>query len=223
MSRFSIEIEPNFYATPAKIDYNLDTFFTEKFRARVENIDYKFLPFHLYKKYKVYVKCQILYFLYLNPHKQFIQSQISQPIMDVVIRRLGFIKRDNLRICCEKTLQNLAENFTILSRKNKKTKQIEYYFNNAYERLFCYGLFWNKKFICSQLECMKFFHPSRILKFVRIMDFLSKNAVSSEDIFNSCLFGEKKATVCNFLKPLLELGLIKRFKQGKDYFYCLNN
>ena len=209
------------YSTPITKDRNFENFFTGKFRARVENIKYKFLPFRLYTNYKVYIKCQILYFLYLNPHQKFKISQITKPVINYIIKHSN-VKYKEVEIFCNNTVKNLAANFTILTEKYNKTKFFKYFFNTAYEQLFSYDLFWNETFISNQLENRQYFHISRILKFCRILNFIGNKIVSAKQIANSYLFGEfSKFELC-FLQPLIRMDLIRKFKQGKDKFYCLN-
>ena len=213
------------YSNPITKDRNFENFFTGKFRARVENIKYKFLPFKLYTNYKVYIKCQILYFLYLNQHKKFTISQIIKPIINYIIMKNSKFakKRKEVELFCRDAVKNLAGNFTILTANHNKTKFNKYFFNTAYEQLFSYDLFWNEIFIAEQLENRQYFHISRILKFCKILQFIgNKKVVSAKQIANSFLFGEFSHFESRFLQPLIRLDLIKKFKQDKDY-YCLNN
>ena len=76
-----VNTDSSFYSNPTTKDRNLENFFTEKFRAGIDN-----LPFKLYTNYKVYIKCQILYFLYLNQHQKFTMGQITKPIINFVIK-----------------------------------------------------------------------------------------------------------------------------------------
>ena len=214
------------YSNPITKDRNFENFFTGKFRARVENIKYKFLPFRLYTNYKVYIKCQILYFLYLNQHKKFTISQIIEPIINFVMKnaKSKFAKKcKEVELFCRDAVKNLAGNFTILTENHNKTKFNKYFFNTAYEQLFSYDLFWNEAFIANQLENRQYFHISRILKFCKILQFIGSNKlVTAKQIANSFLFGEFSHFESRFLQPLIRLDLIKKFKQDKDY-YCLNN
>lgn len=222
----NVNTDYSYYSNPITKDRNFENFFTGKFRARVENIKYKFLPFRLYTNYKVYIKCQILYFLYLNQHKKFTISQIIKPIIDFVMKnaKSKFAKkRKEVELFCRDAVKNLAGNFTILTEKYNKTKFFKYFFNTAYEQLFSYDLFWNETFIAEQLENRQYFHISRILKFCKILQFIGSNkVVSAKQIANSFLFGEFSHFESRFLQPLIRLDLIKKFKQDKDY-YCLNN
>lgn len=221
-----VNTDGSFYSNPITKDRHFENYFTGKFRARVENIKYKFLPFKLYTNYKVYIKCQILYFLYLNQHKKFTISQIIEPIINFVMKnaKSKFAKkRKEVELFCRDAVKNLAGNFTILTEKYNKTKFYRYFFNTAYEQLFSYDLFWNETFISNQLENRQYFHISRILKFCRILNFIGNKVVSKKQIANSYLFGEfSKFELC-FLQPLIRMDLVKKFKQGKDNFYCLNN
>ena len=223
----SVNTDYSCYSTPITKDRNFENFFTGKFRARVENIKYKFLPFKLYTNYKVYIKCQILYFLYLNQHKKFTTSQIIEPIINFVMKnaKSKFAKKHKeVELFCRDAVKNLAGNFTILTANHNKTKFNKYFFNTAYEQLFSsYDLFWNETFIAEQLENRQYFHISRILKFCKILQFIGSNkVVTAKQIANSFLFGEFSHFESRFLQPLIRLDLIKKFKQDKDY-YCLNN
>ena len=207
------------YSDPITKDRNFEKFFTGKFRTKIDN-----LPFNLYTNYKVYIKCQILYFLYLNPHQKFTIGQIIKPIINFVMHsKPKFAKRrKEVEFFCSKTVRILAKNLTILSEKYNKTKFNRYFFNPAYEQLFDYDLFWNEAFI-AELEKKQNFHFSPILKFVKILDFIGNKVVSAKQIANSYLFGFfPKFELC-FLQPLIRMGLIHKFKQGKYNFYCLNN
>ena len=207
------------YSDPITKDRNFEKFFTGKFRTKIDN-----LPFNLYTNYKVYIKCQILYFLYLNQHQKFTIGQIIKPIINFVMHsKPKFAKRrKEVEFFCSKTVRILAKNLTILSEKYNKTKFNRYFFNPAYEQLFDYELFWNEAFI-AELEKKQNFHFSPILKFVKILDFIGNKVVSAKQIANSYLFGFfPKFELC-FLQPLIRMGLIHKFKQGKYNFYCLNN
>lgn len=214
-----VNTDSSFYSNPITKDRKLENFFTEKFRAGIDN-----LPFNLYTNYKVYIKCQILYFLYLNQHKKFTIDQITKPIINYIIKhsKKHSKKRKEAELFCSKTVRILAKNLTILSEKYNKTKFNKYFFNPAYEQLFDYDLFWNETFI-AELEKKQNFHFSPILKFVKILDFIGNKVVSAKQIANSYLFGNfPKFELC-FLQPLIRMNLIHKFKQGKYNFYCLNN
>ena len=214
-----VNTDNSFYSNPTTKDRNFENFFTEKFRTKIDN-----LPFNLYTNYKVYIKCQILYFLYLNQHQKFTIGQIIKPIINFVMHsKPKFAKRrKEVEFFCSKTVRILAKNLTILSEKYNKTKFNRYFFNPAYEQLFDYDLFWNEAFI-AELEKKQNFHFSPILKFVKILDFIGNKVVSAKQIANSYLFGFfPKFELC-FLQPLIRMGLIHKFKQGKYNFYCLNN
>ena len=207
------------YSNEITKDRNFERFFTEKFRTEIDN-----LPFNLYTNYKVYIKCQILYFLYLNQHKKFTINQITKPIINFVMHSKPKFakKRKEVESFCSKTVRILAKNLTILSEKYNKTKFNRYFFNPAYEQLFSYDLFWNEAFI-AELEKKQNFHFSPILKFVKILDFIGNKVVSAKQIANSYLFGFfPKFELC-FLQPLIRRNLVRKFKQGKYCFYCLNN
>ena len=214
-----VNTDNSFYSNPTTKDRNFEKFFTEKFRTKIDN-----LPFNLYTNYKAYIKCQILYFLYLNQHQKFTIGQIIKPIINFVMHsKPKFAKRrKEVEFFCSKTVRILAKNLTILSEKYNKTKFNRYFFNPAYEQLFDYELFWNEAFI-AELEKKQNFHFSPILKFVKILDFIGNKVVSAKQIANSYLFGFfPKFELC-FLQPLIRMGLIHKFKQGKYNFYCLNN
>ena len=214
-----VNTDNSFYSNPTTKDRNFEKFFTGKFRTKIDN-----LPFNLYTNYKVYIKCQILYFLYLNQHQKFTIGQIIKPIINFVMHsKPKFAKRrKEVEFFCSKTVRILAKNLTILSEKYNKTKFNRYFFNPAYEQLFDYDLFWNEAFI-AELEKKQNFHFSPILKFVKILDFIGNKVVSAKQIANSYLFGFfPKFELC-FLQPLIRMGLIHKFKQGKYNFYCLNN
>ena len=214
-----VNTDNSFYSNPTTKDRNFGNFFTEKFRTKIDN-----LPFNLYTNYKVYIKCQILYFLYLNQHQKFTIGQIIKPIINFVMHsKPKFAKRrKEVEFFCSKTVRILAKNLTILSEKYNKTKFNRYFFNPAYEQLFDYDLFWNEAFI-AELEKKQNFHFSPILKFVKILDFIGNKVVSTQQIKISNLFGFfPKFELC-FLQPLIRMGLIHKFKQGKYNFYCLNN
>lgn len=214
-----VNTDYSFYSNSTTKDRKLENFFTEKFRAGIDN-----LPFNLYTNYKVYIKCQILYFLYLNQNKKFTIDQITKPIINYIIKHSKKLskKRKEAELFCSKTVRILAKNLTILSEKYNKTKFNKYFFNPAYEQLFSYDLFWNKAFI-AELEKKQRFHFSSILKFVKILDFIGNKVVSAKQIANSYLFGFfPKFELC-FLQPLIRMNLIHKFKQGKYNFYCLNN
>lgn len=215
-----VNTDNSFYSNPITKDRDLEKFFTEKFRTGIDN-----LPFKLYTNYKVYIKCQILYFLYLNQHQKFTIGQIMKPIINFVMKhskKRSKLKRKEVEFFCSKTVRILAKNLTILSEKYNKTKFNKYFFNPAYEQLFDYDLFWNEAFI-AELEKKQNFHFSPILKFVKILDFIGDKVVSSKQIANSYLFGNfPKFELC-FLQPLIRMKFIRKFKQGKYCFYCLNN
>ena len=214
-----VNTDSSFYSNPITKDRHLENFFTEKFRAGIDN-----LPFNLYTNYKVYIKCQILYFLYLNQHQKFTIDQITKPIINYIIKHSKKLskKRKEAELFCSKTVRILAKNLTILSEKYNKTKFNKYFFNPAYEQLFSYDLFWNEAFIAEQLENRQYFHTSRILKFCKFLNFIGDKVVSAKEIANSYLFGFfPKFELC-FLQPLIRMNLIHKFKQDKDY-YCLNN
>ena len=214
-----VNTDNSFYSNPTTKDRNFEKFFTGKFRSKIDN-----LPFNLYTNYKVYIKCQILYFLYLNQHQKFTIGQIIKPIINFVMHsKPKFAKRrKEVEFFCSKTVRILAKNLTILSEKYNKTKFNRYFFNPAYEQLFDYDLFWNEAFI-AELEKKQNFHFSPILKFVKILDFIGNKVVSAKQIANSYLFGFfPKFELC-FLQPLIRMNLIRKFKQGKYCFYCLNN
>ena len=214
-----VNTDNSFYSNPTTKDRNFEKYFTGKFRTKIDN-----LPFNLYTNYKVYIKCQILYFLYLNQHQKFTIGQIIKPIINFVMHsKPKFAKRrKEVEFFCSKTVRILAKNLTILSEKYNKTKFNRYFFNPAYEQLFDYDLFWNEAFI-AELEKKQNFHFSPILKFVKILDFIGNKVVSAKQIANSYLFGFfPKFELC-FLQPLIRMGLIHKFKQGKYNFYCLNN
>lgn len=214
-----VNTDNSFYSNPTTKDRNFEKYFTGKFRSKIDN-----LPFNLYTNYKVYIKCQILYFLYLNQHQKFTIGQIIKPIINYIIKysKKHSKKRKEVEFFCSKTVRILAKNFTILSEKYNKTKFNKYFFNTAYEQLFDYDLFWNEAFI-AELEKRQRFHFSPILKFVKILDFIGNKVVSAKQIANSYLFGDfPKFELC-FLQPLIRMKFIRKFKQGKYNFYCLNN
>lgn len=213
-----VNTDSSFYSTPITKDRNFEKFFTEKFRTKIDN-----LPFKLYTNYKIYIKCQILYFLYLNKHKKFTRSQITKPIINYIMKHSKFAKkRKEVELFCRNAVHRLAGNFTILTESYNKTRFYKYFFNPAYEQLFDYDLFWNEAFIAEQLEKRQYFHFSRILKFVKILDFIGNKVVSSKQIRISNLFGEfSKFELC-VLQPLIRMGLVRKFKQGRYCFYCLN-
>ena len=214
-----VNTDNSFYSNPSTKDRNFEKFFTGKFRTKIDN-----LPFNLYTNYKTYIRCQILYFLYLNQHQKFTIGQIIKPIINFVMHSKPKFakKRKEVELFCRNAVKHLAENFTILTGKCNKNRSNKYFFNTAYEQLFDYDLFWNEAFI-AELEKKQNFHFSPILKFVKILDFIGNKVVSAKQIANSYLFGFfPKFELC-FLQPLIRMGLIKGFKKGKDYFYCLNN
>ena len=216
-----VNTDSSFYSNPITKDRHLENFFTEKFRAGIDN-----LPFNLYTNYKVYIKCQILYFLYLNQNQKFTMGQITKPIINFVMKhsKSKFAKKHKeLGKFCRDAVKHLAENFTILTEKCNKTKFNKYFFNPAYEQLFSYDLLWNETFIAEQLENRQYFHIGRILKFVKILDFIGNKVVSAKQIANSYLFGFFPDFELCFLQPLIRMNLIRKFKQGKYCFYCLNN
>ena len=216
-----VNTDNSFYSNPTTKDRNFENYFTGKFRTQIDN-----LPFNLYTNYKAYIKCQILYFLYLNPHQKFTMGQIISPIIDFVMehsKKRSKLKREEVKFFCHNAVRHLAENFTILTEKNNKDRTNKYFFNPAYEKLFSYDLFWNEAFIVGQLENRRYFHIGRILKFCKILQFIGNKVVSAKQIKISNLFGEFSNFEECFLRPLIRMGLIKRFKKGKDCFYCLNN
>ena len=209
------------YSNPITKDRNFEKFFTEKFRTKIDN-----LPFNLYTNYKTYIRCQILYFLYLNQHKKFTIGQIIRPIINFVMKHSKSKirkKRKEVELFCRNTVKRLAESFTILTEKDNKTKFNKYFFNPAYEQLFSYDLFWNEAFIAEQLENRQYFHFGRILKFCKFLNFIGDKVVSAKQIKISNLFGFFPDFELCFLQPLIRMGLIHKFKQGKYNFYCLNN
>ena len=220
MIEIGVNTDYSCYSTPKTRDYLFDKFFTEKFRSKIDN-----LPFNLYTKYKVYIKCQILYFLYLNQHQKFTINQITKPIINFVIKSKPKFakKRKEVELFCSNAVRILAANFTILTEKYNKTKFNKYFFNPAYEQLFDYDLFWNEAFIAEQLENRQYFHFGRILKFCKFLNFVGNKVVSAKQIANSYLFGFFPDFELCFLQPLIRMNLIRKFKQGKYNFYCLNN
>ena len=219
MIEIGVNTDYSYYSNPKTRDHNFERCFTGRFRSEIDN-----LPFNLYTNYKVYIKCQILYFLYLNQHKKFTIGQIIKPIINFVMKsKPKFVKRrKEVELFCSKTVRILAKNLTILSEKYNKTKFNRYFFNPAYEQLFDYDLFWNEAFI-AELEKKQNFHFSPILKFIKILDFIGNKVVSVKQIANSYLFGGGRNFVQKILQPLIRMGLIRKFKQGKYCFYCLNN
>ena len=216
-----VNTDNSFYSNPTTKDRNFENYFTGKFRTQIDN-----LPFNLYTKYKVYIKCQILYFLYLNPHQKFTMGQIISPIIDFVMehsKKRSKLKREEVKFFCHNAVRHLAENFTIITEKNNKDRTNKYFFNPAYEQLFSYDLFWNEAFIVGQLENRRYFHIGRILKFCKILQFIGNKVVSAKQIKISNLFGEFSNFEECFLRPLIRMNLIRKFKQGKYCFYCLNN
>lgn len=215
-----VKTDSAFYSNSTTKDRNFENYFTGKFRSEIDN-----LPFNLYTNYKVYIKCQILYFLYLNQNQKFTMGQITKPIINFVMKhsKSKFAKKHKeLGKFCRDAVKHLAENFTILTEKCNKTKFFnKYFFNPAYEQLFSYDLFWNEAFVAEQLENRRYFHIGRILKFVKFLDFIGNKVVSTKQIKISNLFGEFSNFEECFLRPLIRMGLIKRFKKGKDCFYCL--
>ena len=210
-----------FYSTPITKDRNFENYFTGKFRTKIDN-----LPFNLYTNYKTYIRCQILYFLYLNQHQKFTMGQIIRPIINFVMKHSKSKirkKRKEVELFCRNTVKRLAESFTILTEKYNKTKFNKYFFNPAYEQLFDYDLFWNEAFIAEQLENRQYFHFGRILKFCKFLNFVGNKVVSAKQIANSYLFGFFPDFELCFLQPLIRMNLIRKFKQGKYNFYCLNN
>ena len=220
MIEIGVNTDYSCYSSPKTRDHNFERCFTGRFRSEIDN-----LPFNLYTNYKAYIKCQILYFLYLNQHKKFTINQIVKPIINHIMKhsKKHSKKRKEVETFCSNAVRMLAANFTILTEKYNKTKFNKYFFNTAYEQLFSYDLFWNEAFIAEQLEKRQYFRISRILKFVKILDFIGNKVVSAKQIANSYLFGFfPKFELC-FLQPLIRMGLIHKFKQGKYNFYCLNN
>ena len=188
MIEIGVNTDYSFYSNPTTKDRNFERCFTGRFRSEIDN-----LPFKLYTNYKVYIKCQILYFLYLNQNKKFTIDQITKPIINFVMKHSKSKirkKRKEVETFCSNAVRVLAANFTILTEKYNKTKFNKYFFNPAYEQLFDYDLFWNETFIAEQLEEKRqYFRISRILKFVKILDFIGNKVVSVKQIANSYLFG----------------------------------
>ena len=114
-----VNTDSSFYSNPTTKDRNFEKYFTGKFRSKIDN-----LPFNLYTKYKVYIKCQILYFLYLNQHKKFTIDQITKPIINYIIKhsKKHSKKRKEVETFCSNAVRMLAANFTILTEKYNKTK-----------------------------------------------------------------------------------------------------
>ena len=221
MIEIGVNTDYSFYSNPTTKDRNFERCFTGRFRSEIDN-----LPFKLYTNYKVYIKCQILYFLYLNQNKKFTINQITKPIINYIMKnsKKHSKKRKEVETFCSNAVRVLAANFTILTEKYNKTKFNKYFFNPAYEQLFDYDLFWNEAFIAEQLEEKRqYFRISRILKFVKILDFIGNKVVSVKQIANSYLFGGGRHFVQKILQPLIRMNLIRKFKQGKYCFYCLNN
>ena len=220
MIEIGVNTDYSFYSNPTTKDRNFERCFTGIFRSEIDN-----LPFKLYTNYKVYIKCQILYFLYLNQNKKFTINQITKPIINYIMKNSKKYskKRKEVEIFCINAVSNLARNFTILTERYNKTRFKKYFFNPAYEQLFDYDLFWNEAFIAEQLENRQYFHISRILKFVKILDFIGNKVVSAKQIRISNLFWDFHNFEPHFLQPLIRMNLIRKFKQGKYCFYCLNN
>lgn len=220
MIEIGVNTDYSFYSNPTTKDRHFENYFTGKFRSEIDN-----LPFNLYTKYKVYIKCQILYFLYLNQNQKFTINQITKPIINFVIKSKPKFakKRKEVELFCSNAVRILAANFTILTEKYNKTKFNKYFFNPAYEQLFDYDLFWNETFIAEQLEKRQYFRISRILKFVKILDFIGNKVVSGKQIANSYLFGDFYNFEQKILQPLIRMDLVRKFKKGKYCFYCLNN
>ena len=133
-----VNTDYSFYSNPTTKDRNFEKFFTEKFRTKIDN-----LPFNLYTNYKTYIRCQILYFLYLNQHQKFTIGQIIKPIINFVMHSKPKFakKRKEVELFCRNAVKHLAENFTILTGKCNKNRSNKYFFNTAYEQLFSYDLF----------------------------------------------------------------------------------
>ena len=220
MIEIGVNTDCSCYSKPKTRDHNFERCFTGRFRSEIDN-----LPFKLYTNYKVYIKCQILYFLYLNQNKKFTIGQIIKPIINFVMKsKPKFVKkRKEVETFCSNAVRMLAANFTILTEKYNKTKFNKYFFNPAYEQLFSYDLFWNEAFIAEQLENRQYFHFGRILKFCKFLNFIGDKVVSAKQIKISNLFGFFPDFELCFLQPLIRMGLIHKFKQGKYNFYCLNN
>ena len=221
MIEIGVNTDYSFYSNPTTKDRNFERCFTGRFRSEIDN-----LPFKLYTNYKVYIKCQILYFLYLNQNKKFTINQITKPIINYIMKnsKKHSKKRKEVETFCSNAVRVLAANFTILTEKYNKTKFNKYFFNPAYEQLFDYDLFWNEAFIAEQLEEKRqYFRISRILKFCRILNFIGNKIVTAKQIANSYLFGGGRNFVQKILQPLIRMNLIRKFKQGKYCFYCLNN
>ena len=220
MIEIGVNTDYSCYSNPKIRDHNFERCFTGRFRSEIDN-----LPFNLYTNYKAYIKCQILYFLYLNQHKKFTINQIVKPIINHIMKhsKKHSKKRKEVETFCSNAVRMLAANFTILTEKYNKTKFNKYFFNPAYEQLFSYDLFWNEAFIVEQLENRRYFHIGRILKFCKILDFIGNKAVSTKQIKISNLFGEFSNFEECFLRPLIRMGLIHKFKQGKYNFYCLKS
>lgn len=220
MIEIGVNTDYSFYSNSTTKDRHFENYFTGGFRSKIDN-----LPFKLYTSYKVYIKCQILYFLYLNQNKKFTIGQIIRPIIDFVMKhskKRSKLKREDVKLCCKNAVKKMAENFTILTGKYNKTKFNKYFFNPAYEQLFDYDLFWNEAFIAKQLENRQYFHTSRILKFCKFLNFIGDKVVSAKEIANSYLFGDYPTFQRKILNPLIKMNLIKGFKQGRHYCYCLN-
>ena len=216
-----VNTDNSFYSNPITKDRHFEKYFTGKIRTEIDN-----LPFNLYTNYKTYIRCQILYFLYLNQHQKFTMGQIIRPIINFVMKHSKSKirkKRKEVELFCRNTVKRLAESFTILTEKYNKTKFNKYFFNPAYEQLFDYDLFWNEVFIAEQLENRQYFHFGRILKFCKFLNFVGNKVVSAKQIANSYLFGFFPDFELCFLQPLIRMNLIRKFKQGKYCFYCLNN
>lgn len=112
-----VNTDYSFYSNPTTKDRNFENYFTGKFRSKIDN-----LPFNLYTNYKAYIKCQILYFLYLNQHKKFTMGQIIRPIIDFVMKyskKRAKLKREEVEFFCHNAVKHLAENFTILTEKKQ--------------------------------------------------------------------------------------------------------
>ena len=131
MIEIGVNTDYSCYSSPKTRDHNFERCFTGRFRSEIDN-----LPFNLYTNYKAYIKCQILYFLYLNPHQKFTINQIVKPIINHIMKHSKKYskKRKEVETFCSNAVRMLAANFTILTEKYNKTKFNKYFFNEPYDK-----------------------------------------------------------------------------------------
>lgn len=210
----SAKVDSTHYLEKPCRDFYYDHhYFCDGFIKRLDRIEYDYLPLSLYQNIKVYIKCQILYFLYQNPHMQFTQAEILVPIVDYISAKT---KRYSQRVIWREIggdqLWILSAAGYVMKLKDKNSEQVKYYSNIKYDKIFDYNLL-GHPFIILQMENNHhgIFSLSKIMKFVKLFEILQDGRpLSAVEIINSGFAASKVSLVRDFLNPLIKVGLMER-------------